>query len=219
MVNDNGIASAVMLAVTLGAVFLLLNERRVPVKRSEEENPDWRNLDPEFSAGGFEDSRIGSVTLQHRKKKRSVIDPLDFTPDIKGYVERLRDSIGDQTGNIGAILEIEWYCRKFSMLVFRRMGRSPANTSKLDTMTAADDLTKIRADIVNAIQALYISVQKERLHRILDQVTDGIMRDTAAYIRAIRMFSGNNAKNLYEGGRGFPCPWNDSADPNYDLIG
>lgn len=218
MATDNGLASAAVLAVTLGAVYLLLNERKSPDMETKDVSPDWRTLDPGFSAGGFEDPRSGAATLRPRKKERAVVDPLDFTPDIKAHVERLRDGVGDQTGNVGAVLEIERRCRRFAMLVFRRMGRSPGETSGLDSARAAGDLTRIRAEVVNAVQALYISVHRERMRRVLDEVTDGFMRDSASYIRAVRQFGGSSSRNLYEGGRGFPSPWDEAADPDYDMI-
>lgn len=133
-------------------------------------------------------------------------------------MEHLRDRVGIRTGNLGAVMEVEWHCRRFAMLVYRRMGRAPEKTSKLDADRVSDDLTRVRADIVNAVQALYVSVYRDRLHAEIEAVTEGLMRDTAAYIRAVRKVTGVERKNLYEGGRGFPSPWNEAADPNYDML-
>lgn len=215
MAANEGLASIIMPLLLLGAVYLLLGERRVTV---EKDRPDWRDTDPSRSRGGFDNPRISSVALRYERPKHDDIDPLDFTPDLKQHIERLRDRVGGRTGNLGAVMEVEWHCRRFAMLVYRRMGRDPNQTSKLDASRAADDLAKIRAEIVNAVQALYVSVYKERLQAEIDVVSDGLMRDTAAYIRAVRRVTGSEGNNLYEGGRGFPSPWNEASDPNYDML-
>ena len=212
MATNEGLASTVMLLLLLGAVYLLLSERRVAGR------PDWRDTDPSRSRGGFDNPQSSSVALRYERSREDDTDPLDFTPDLRAHVERLRDRVAGRTGNLGAVMQVEWHCRRFAMLVYRRMGRDPNRTSKLDANRAADDLAKIRADIVNAVQALYVSVHKARLQAEIDGVSDGLMRDTAAYIRAVRRVTGSDGRNLYEGGRGFPSPWNESADPNYDML-
>ena len=222
MAGDGGFAKPLALAAVLAAGLVLIREGRGrdagAGQGGGQGGGDWRNLDPEFSVGGFEDSRLGAVTLRPRQGRRPPApDPLDFTPDIKGHVEDLREGVGDRTGNVGAVLEIERHCRRFAMLVFRRLGRRPGKTSGLDAARAVDDLVRIRADIVNAVQALYISSHRERVHAVLDRVTEGVMRDASAYVRAVRALGG--APNVYEGGRGFPSPWNEGADPDYDLVG
>lgn len=212
MAGSEGLASTVTFVLLLGAVYLLLSERR-PAER-----PDWRDTDPSRSRGGFEGAAPGRVALRYERPRDDDTDPLDFTPDLRAHVERLRDRVGGRTGNLGAVMEVEWHCRRFAMLVYRRMGRDPAKTSRLDATRAADDLARIRAEIVNAVQALYVSVHRDRLHAEIDAVTDGLMRDTDAYVRAVRKVTGSDAGNLYEGGRGFPSPWNEGADPNYDML-
>lgn len=213
--GHEGLSSTVMLVMLLGAVYLLFAERRAP---PEADGPDWRDTDPSRPRGGGDDETSSGVPLRYRPSRGRVPDPLDFTPDLKGHVDRLRDRVGARTGNLGAVMEIEWHCRRFAMMVYRRIGRDPVQTSKLDSVRAADDLGAIRSDIVNAVHAMYASVYKERLQAEIDAASDGLMRDTAAYIRLVRRATGPVAKNLYQEGRGFPSPWNESSDPNYDVL-
>jgi hypothetical protein len=142
-------------------------------------------------------------------------DPLDFTPDIKEQVRILRE-IGAASGNEGHAANIEKVARKFAMLVYRRLGRDPNQTSRLDAARAADDLMLIRADVVNAIQAMYVCTKREKHHAGLDKITDRTMRDTLTYVRAVRTTLKRG--NVYEGGRGFPAAWSDAYDPAYDMI-
>lgn len=215
MAADEGLASAVMLVMLLGAVYLLLSERR-PARG--EDRPDWRDTDPDWSRAGFDNPRSDSVALRYERPRDEDADPLDFTPDIKGHVERLRDRVGVRTGNLGGVMRVEWHCRRFAMLVYRRLGRDPNKTSRLDVSRVADDLSKIRADIVNAVQAMYVSVYRARLQAEIEAASDGLLRDTAAYIRAVRKVTGSDRNNTYEAGRGFPSPWSESSDPSYDML-
>jgi hypothetical protein len=190
MLDD--VVSAVMLSALLGAVYIALTEGRAKAATPT------------------------SATVT--RDERTSFDPLDFTPDMRDLVQRLRAKVGAKSGNLGAIAQIEWHCRRFAMLVYRRVGRDPDKTSRLDASRAVNDLAAIRADIVNAVQSLYVSVHGERLHAEIDAASDGLMRSTAAYIRAVRKITGSSGRNEYDGGRGFPTPWNESADPHYDML-
>ena len=184
MVVDDALASAVMLAMALGAVHFLLREGRGPPAEPPGAPP--------------------------------AADPLRFTPEIRRQVDLLRDTVCAPTGSLGQADRVELLCRRFAMLAYRRIGRDPQRTSRLDAQRAAEDLTLIRADIVNALQALYITAHREKYRARLDGIVDVLLTDTDAYVRAVRAAVGH--LNLYEGGRGFPRPWRPDADPNYDLL-
>jgi hypothetical protein len=155
------------------------------------------------------------ATETRTPQQNTAPDPLDFAPDIKAQVGRIH-ALGESTGNSGNAARIEASARKFAMLAFRRIGRDQASTSKLDADRAADDMMLIRAEIVNAVQALYICTKREKHHVQLDDITERLMRDTLAYVRAARATLKRG--NVYEGGRGFPSPWSDDHDPAYDMI-
>ncbi|AUF82349.1 hypothetical protein TetV_257 [Tetraselmis virus 1] len=143
-------------------------------------------------------------------------DPLDFTPDLKKDMTRLKTEIGYKTGNTGAVYRIEENARKFAMMVYRRLGRKAGQTSELDRMRAADDLGTIRAEVLNGIQALYITVNRDKKQLILDEISDSIMANTEYYIRAVRKELGN--RNAYESGRDFPSGWFENYDNAYDMV-
>ena len=155
------------------------------------------------------------ATETRTPQQNTAPDPLDFAPDIKAQVGRIH-ALGESTGNSGNAAKIEASARKFAMLAFRRIGRDQASTSKLDADRAADDMMLIRAEIVNAVQALYICTKREKHHAQLDDITERLMRDTLAYVRAARATLKRG--NVYEGGRGFPSPWSDDHDPAYDML-
>lgn len=156
-----------------------------------------------------------TVVVNEKKKQNTAPDPLDFAPDIKEQV-RLLHSLGQSTGNAGGAVRIEESARKFAMLALRRIGRDKTSTSRLDADRAADDMMLLRAEIVNAVQALYICTTREKHHAQLDDITERLMIDTLAYVRAARATLKRG--NVYEGGRGFPSPWSDDHDPAYDML-
>eukprot|EP00873_Tetraselmis_striata_P033761 jgi/Tetstr1/454025/TSEL_040944.t1 len=209
---SDALTSGVMLLLAVGAVYMLLNEKRA----APQAVANWRGTDPAWSPGGG--FRQDTAVSPPPPEDAALADPLEFTPDIRRHVQRLKDKIAARTGDAGEVMLVEWHCRRFAMLVYRRMGRDPGKTSRADTTRAADDLARARADIVNAVQAMYVSVHRDRLHEELDAVTEGLIRDTDAYIRAVRRVSGSEPLNTYEAGRGFPSPWNEDADPNYDML-
>jgi hypothetical protein len=155
------------------------------------------------------------VAAEQIKPNKSAPDPLDFAPDIKEQIRLLR-ALGESTGNAGNAARIEESARKIAMLAFRRIGRDRSSTSRLDGHRAADDMMLIRAEIVNAVQTLYICTKREKHHAQLDGITERLMRDTMAYVKAARATLKRG--NVYEGGRGFPSPWSDDHDPAYDVI-
>lgn len=148
-----------------------------------------------------------------KEKEHGAKDPMDFAPDIKKHIETLRE-VSESAGT--SVSGVEAPARRFCMLLFRRLGRDPERTSTLDAARATDDMMRLRAEIINAVQAMYVSAHREKHHAVLDVVTANMMRDTMAYVRAVRSALGD--RNVYEGGRGFPSPWSDAADDRYDMM-
>jgi hypothetical protein len=147
---------------------------------------------------------------------------LDFMPDIRASVLKLRRHAA-KTGNDGAVAQTAALCERFCLLAYRRLGRAPQQTSALDAGRAAGDLAALREEIVNAVQAMYLTAHVETARRRLDEVTEDLLRDTARYIAAVRkLLSGGLNRNPYEAGRGFPVAWAlgpaTEADVHYNLL-
>lgn len=200
---DSGLASAAALSAALFAVYLLLNERSPPPRKASEPpaprdaRQEWMDTQPPRSSS-----------------RADAVDPLDFTPDLKSHVDRLVDRVARKSGNTGGVREAQGHLRRFAKIVFRSLGRRPGRTSAASAAQALDNLVRIRAEAVNAVLSLYVCVHQPRALLVVDEVAEAVMRDTAAYIRAVRAVSGGRT---YTDGR-FPSPWDESRDPDYDMI-
>nr|WRJ69642.1 hypothetical protein TetV2_00193 [Oceanusvirus sp.] len=208
LVNDT-LISGMVLGGALAAVYLLTSNNEKKLERHRNRRPMTDEVD-------MDSSRNPKFAFRAEPEPRPEVDPLDFTPDLRASLDRLHDEIAPRTGNVGAVINIERLARKFAMAAYRSLGRRQGATSRLDTFRAADDMAALRADLINAVQALYINVHRDRLQLVLDEVTDALMSDTDGYIRAVRKKLGH--RNTYEGGRGFPSAWREDADPAYDLV-
>lgn len=145
-------------------------------------------------------------------RKGGDVDHLKYIPELAVVVEKLRESVGIPTGNLGYVNEIAEMCRGFAKIAYRRLGREPGETSEVDVVQALGDMTKLRADITNAIQGLYIGLHKESRREAVDKAGNVIMRVTDAYIRAVASHC------RIKHNEGLPSPWRDGIDQNYDMI-
>lgn len=164
----------------------------------------------------MDSSRNPEFPVRFEPAPKARRDPLEKTPELRAAAQRLMSEIGEKTNNIGAVVEIQKMLSRFAMLAFRRLGRKDDETSVLDADRAANDLALVRARISNALQALHVTVHRDRLQARLDEISDAVMAATDAYVRAVREKHGS--ANVYEAGRGFPSGWSDSYDNSYDMV-
>ena len=132
---------------------------------------------------------------------------LALAPELRDAVAALRSARAP--GTDGQLDEIEAAATRFAALAYRYIGRDPGRADADDRAVALEDMATARAELVNAVQALYYATRRETRLRVIDKATHDILDATEAYIAAARR-SLNRLRlapdNLYEPGRGFPRP-------------
>lgn len=145
--------------------------------------------------------------------KRGPADPLDHTPDLSAAIDKIK-AVAEGCGSRGAAERIESLARSFALAAYRAISKEPGARPR---HKEADGLAALRADLINAVQAMYLAARREKHRAALDRATDDLMADTDAYVRMARSGTSGPARR-YEGRAGFPAPWNPAADPAYDLV-
>ena len=148
-------------------------------------------------------------------------DPLKHTPELSASIDRIK-AVAGKCGSRGAAERIESLARRFALAAYRAISKEPGARPR---HKEAEGLAALRAELVNAVQAMYLVARREKHRAALDQVTDDLMAGTDAYVRMARAArdaaeqarAGGLSRN-YEGLAGFPAPWNPAADPAYDLV-
>lgn len=71
-------------------------------------------------------------------------------------------------------------------------------------------MNTLMSEIINAVQALYVSIQDPKIHPAIDNATKLLVIHLSEYVSAARSLAG------IVSGR-FPSPWNPAHDPAYDI--
>lgn len=137
---------------------------------------------------------------------------LSLVPELHAVAKKVVD-IAPPNQDMNA-RNVAKHIDRFARVYYRATGK--AAMSPCEREKVLGDASMVRAQAVNALQALYISSRRNSHRRALDECTAELMHHTDIAIRSIRRLIGK--PNTYAAGRGFPVGLAPDHDPAYDKV-
>lgn len=144
--------------------------------------------------------------------ERDVPTALSLMPELHAVAKKVvAIAPPNQDMNARAVAR---YIDRFARLYYRVTGK--ADMSPCERSKVLGDVSMVRSQAVNALQALYVSSRRNTHRALLDECTAELMHHTDIAIRSVRRLIGK--PNGYTAGRGFPVGLASDFDPMYDKV-